>query len=108
MPREELSHKLWTPDTFVDFDNGINIAVRKLRTALGDDAETPRYIETLPRRGYRFLAVVTTEKSCHADEPAVLPSGVPARPNREVLAVAGAKVLCLYLARAALGAAAEE
>ena len=59
--REELQHKLWAADTFVDFDNGLNIAIKKLRTALGDDAEAPRYIETLPRRGYRFLAQVTVD-----------------------------------------------
>ncbi len=59
--REELQHKLWAADTFVDFDNGLNIAIKKLRTALGDDAEAPRYIETLPRRGYRFLAQVNVD-----------------------------------------------
>ena len=61
MTREELQRKLWAADTFVDFDNGLNIAIKKLRTALGDDAEAPRYIETLPRRGYRFLAEVTVD-----------------------------------------------
>ena len=59
--REELQQRLWAADTFVDFDNGLNIAIKKLRATLGDDAETPRYIETLPRRGYRFLARVTVE-----------------------------------------------
>lgn len=57
--REQLRQKLWTADTFVDFDNGLNIAIKKLRTALGDDADASRYIETLPRRGYRFIAPVT-------------------------------------------------
>ena len=57
--RDELRQKLWTVDTFVDFDNGLNIAIKKLRTALGDDPDVPRYIETLPRRGYRFVAPVT-------------------------------------------------
>ena len=56
--RDELRDKLWTSDTFVDFDNGVNIAVKKLRGALCDDAESPRYIETLPRRGYRFIGAV--------------------------------------------------
>jgi DNA-binding winged helix-turn-helix (wHTH) protein len=64
--REELQRKLWPADTFVDFDNGLDIAIKKLRTPLGDDAEAPRYIETLPRRGYRFLAQVTVD----AGEPA--------------------------------------
>jgi TolB-like protein/DNA-binding winged helix-turn-helix (wHTH) protein/Flp pilus assembly protein TadD len=59
--REELRNKLWPADTFVDFDNGLNSAILRLRNALGDSAEHPRYIETLPRRGYRFVAEVTTE-----------------------------------------------
>src|SRR4051812_17782963 len=53
--REELIARLW-PKGVVEFDTGLNTAVRKLRNALGDDAETPRYIETLPRKGYRFVA----------------------------------------------------
>ena len=56
--REELRDKLWPADTFVDFDHSLNTAVRKLREALGDSAETPRYVETLARRGYRFVAPV--------------------------------------------------
>src|SRR5262250_1613760 len=55
--REELRH-IWPSDTFVDFDHGINNAIKRLREALGDTAETPGYIETLPRRGYRFLATI--------------------------------------------------
>ena len=57
--REELRQKIWPSDTFVDFDHGINNAVKRLREALGDTAETPRFIETLPRRGYRFLHSIT-------------------------------------------------
>jgi eukaryotic-like serine/threonine-protein kinase len=56
--REELRQKLWTADTFVGFDTGLNSAIKKLRDALGDSAEEPHYIETLPRRGYRFIAHV--------------------------------------------------
>lgn len=56
--REELQKRLWPNDTFVDFDHGVNIAINKLRDALGDSAEHPRFIETLPRRGYRWLAPV--------------------------------------------------
>jgi TolB-like protein/DNA-binding winged helix-turn-helix (wHTH) protein len=52
--REELRQKLWPADTFVDFDNGLNTAINKIREALGDSADTPRFVETLPRRGYRF------------------------------------------------------
>jgi eukaryotic-like serine/threonine-protein kinase len=56
--RAELHQHLWQGETFVDFDTGLNTAVRKLRTALGDESDSPRYIETIPRRGYRFLAPV--------------------------------------------------
>ena len=58
--REELQRKLWPADTFVDFDRGLNKAINRLREALGDDADSPRFIETLPRRGYRFIAPVKT------------------------------------------------
>ena len=58
--REELRTQLWQADTFVDFDHSLHNAVARLREVLGDSAETPRYIETLPRRGYRFIAPVET------------------------------------------------
>lgn len=54
--REEIRSRLWPADTFVDFDHGLNAAIKRLRDALGDSADTPMFIETLPRRGYRFLA----------------------------------------------------
>jgi len=56
--REEMQKRLWPADTFVDFDHSVNTAVKKLRQALGDDKDKPRYVETLPKRGYRFLAAV--------------------------------------------------
>jgi TolB-like protein/DNA-binding winged helix-turn-helix (wHTH) protein/Tfp pilus assembly protein PilF len=56
--REDLQKRIWPADTFVDFDHGLYSAVQRLRDALGDNAETPRYVETLPRRGYRFIAAV--------------------------------------------------
>src|SRR6266849_6159472 len=56
--REQLHHKLWPADTFVDFDVGLNSAIKRLRDALGDSAEDPRFVETLPRRGYRLIAPV--------------------------------------------------
>jgi TolB-like protein/DNA-binding winged helix-turn-helix (wHTH) protein/Flp pilus assembly protein TadD len=56
--REELRGEIWGEDTFVDFEHGLNFCVQQIRAALGDDADTPHYIETLPRRGYRFLAPV--------------------------------------------------
>jgi TolB-like protein len=68
--REELRQKLWVDDTFIDFEQGLNKAVNKVREALGDDADNPRFIETLPRRGYRFIAFV--EPSA-IDSLAILP-----------------------------------
>lgn len=56
--RKELQEKIWGNDTFVDFDKGLNLCIAQIREALGDDAQSPRYIETLPRRGYRFIASV--------------------------------------------------
>ena len=60
LTREELQKRLWPADTNVDFDRGLNKAINRLRDALGDDADNPRFIETLPQRGYRFLAPVET------------------------------------------------
>src|SRR5215470_7997656 len=56
--REELRTRIWPQESFGDFDQAVNVAIAKLRSALGDSAENPRYIETLPRRGYRFIAEV--------------------------------------------------
>lgn len=56
--RDELRQRLWPADTFVDFEHGVNAAVKRLRDALGDSADSPRYVETIPRRGYRFIAPV--------------------------------------------------
>ena len=65
--REEIQRCLWGENTFVDFERGINFCVNQIRAALGDDAEKPRYVETLPRRGYRFIAAVT--KDAAPDSP---------------------------------------
>ena len=76
--REELARRLWN-DTLVDFDNGLNIAAKKIREALDDDAATPRYVETLPRRGYRFIAPVQTRNVPAAEAPpATQPKPQPA------------------------------
>jgi len=56
--REELRQRVWPEDTFVDFDHALNTAIKKLRSVLSDDADTPRYIETIPRRGYRFIGPI--------------------------------------------------
>jgi TolB-like protein/DNA-binding winged helix-turn-helix (wHTH) protein len=82
--REELRQRLWSAETFVDFEHGLNAAVRRLRDALGDSADVPRFIETLPRRGYRFIAPVigqpaAEEAPFHPEEPTtseVLPAPV--------------------------------
>jgi DNA-binding winged helix-turn-helix (wHTH) protein len=58
--RDELREKIWTADTFVDFEHSLNTAIKKLRQALGDRATNSKFVETLPRRGYRFLAAVET------------------------------------------------
>ena len=58
--REEVRQHLWPQNTFVEFDNSLGVAIRKIRDAIGDNAEAPCYVETVPRRGYRFLAPVTT------------------------------------------------
>src|ERR1039458_5897253 len=70
--REELRKMLWPADTFVDFEHGLNKTINKLRDALSDDKEKPRYIETLPRRGYRFIAPVMSAR------PPSEPNGPPA------------------------------
>src|SRR5215469_11272332 len=74
--KEELQQRLWPADTFVEFDKGIYNAMKRLRETLGDEAETPRYIETLPRRGYRFIAPVENPGAgvAEPDRSAVLPS----------------------------------
>jgi len=66
VPREELRQILWPTDTFVDFDHGVNTAINRLREALGDSAENPRFIETVPRRGYRFVAPLETQNSANS------------------------------------------
>lgn len=84
--REEIEQELWGDDHFVDFDHGINTAMRKVREALGESTEEPRFIETLPRKGYRFLAAVERGGVVSAapvsavdrpDDPAVAPSDPP-------------------------------
>jgi eukaryotic-like serine/threonine-protein kinase len=105
--REEFRQKLWPADTFVDFDTGLNSAIKKLRDVLGDSAEKPRYIGTLPRRGYRFMARV---KNGNGDLPAsvaveeelapVLPAGpTPELWNkRRIIVTAGVSAFLIVAA----------
>ena len=87
--REEIRQRLWPGNTFVEFDNGLNVAIKKLRTALCDDADSPRFVETVPRRGYRFIApiavtsgVVTTPASTDNISTGVAVPALPAVPER--------------------------
>jgi TolB-like protein/DNA-binding winged helix-turn-helix (wHTH) protein/Tfp pilus assembly protein PilF len=71
--RQDLQTQLWPADTYVGFDEGLNTAIRKLRTAFGDSAENPCFIETVPRRGYRFIAPVTRMESPAVEAPQISP-----------------------------------
>ena len=73
--REELAKRLWPAETFVDFDHGVNNAVNRLREALGDSADAPRFVETLPRRGYRFAAASTVHPDGAASGISALSTG---------------------------------
>ena len=75
--REELRQVLWPADTFVDFDHSLNTAVMKLRNVLGDLAEAPIYIETIPKRGYRFIAPVSRTADVHDAPPSRTADSVP-------------------------------
>src|SRR6202049_4182361 len=77
--REEFKNRLWGSDTFVDFDVGLNSAIKKLRDALGDAAESPRYIETLPRKGYRFIAPISQPSSSETEHKPAPSGGVIAQ-----------------------------
>jgi TolB-like protein/DNA-binding winged helix-turn-helix (wHTH) protein/Tfp pilus assembly protein PilF len=83
--REELHSKLWLSDTFVDFDHGLNNAIARIREVLDDSSETPRYVETIPRRGYRFIAPVADVRqvtvSASSAESTVSPAPKIARPD---------------------------
>jgi DNA-binding winged helix-turn-helix (wHTH) protein len=86
--RDELRSQIWPADTFVDFDNSLNTAINKLREALGDSANSPRFIETLPRRGYRFIAPVTGVDGTTRGTPAGVRAATPARSRKIAVAVA--------------------
>lgn len=90
--RQELRGRLWPDNTFVDFDNNLNVAVRRLRQVLNDSATAPRYIETLPRRGLRFIPALVP--------PPAAPAPEPRSPAGRAVALAG---LCLAAALTAAG-----
>lgn len=99
--REEIAYRLWGKDTFVDFEHGLNFCIRQIRSALGDSAEAPCYIETLPRRGYRFIAAVTPPPDSVPDRAAP-PVSPPAKRNvqgsRRTIGAVIAAALLLTLA----------
>ena len=94
--REELQTRIWPNENFGDFDHAVNVAVGKLRTALGDCADDPSFIETVPRRGYRFVARLegAAVEALPAPGPAIVPSKPPAPPvrSRRRLVIAAALV----------------
>ena len=75
--RDEIRHELWPDGTFVDFDQAVNFSVKQIRDVLGDDAEHPLYIETVPRRGHRFIAPISAPGQQQAARPFV-PMGATA------------------------------
>ena len=98
LTREELRQMVWPEDTFVDFDHALTTAVKKIRLALNDDADSPRYLETVPRHGYRFIAPVQTEMTTpQPNEKRVtrdldLPSGERPLINRRVIVMAASLI----------------
>jgi eukaryotic-like serine/threonine-protein kinase len=93
--REELRHELWGDETFVDFERGLNYCIRQIRAVLGDEAQIPRYIETLPRRGYRFIFPLEADTAQKA-KPNVAP-GKPPFLQRSWTLVAAAALLALLI-----------
>jgi TolB-like protein/DNA-binding winged helix-turn-helix (wHTH) protein/Flp pilus assembly protein TadD len=81
--RDELQKKLWPADTFVDFDHGLNKTINKIREALGDSAESPRFVETVARRGYRFLAEVKVLEAASVRDPEPATQPHPSPETRE-------------------------
>jgi cholera toxin transcriptional activator len=82
--REDLRRKLWPGDTFVDFDHSLNTAINKVREALGDSASNPRFVETLARRGYRFLAPVELAEATHQPQTTNGPASRAVHPELRV------------------------
>src|SRR5690242_19145407 len=72
--RDELRNRIWADESYGDFDQAVNVAIAKLRAALGDSADNPRYVETLPKRGYRFIAEVATASPTPEQTDDSLPS----------------------------------
>ncbi len=107
--REELRREIWGEGTFVDFEHGLNFCVQQIRAALGDDADAPRYVETLPRRGYRFIAsvrVLSSEAAAESPATASAPDAPPVMAPLEGEAPAVSRIRWWPRALAAVGAVA--
>lgn len=100
--REELRARLWPADTFVDFDHSLNTAIKRLRDALGDSADNPRFVETLARRGYRFIAPVSLNDGVPASEVANLPEA-KGKTHRGLMITMGALLAAALVSGWALG-----
>jgi eukaryotic-like serine/threonine-protein kinase len=108
--RDELRQRLWPEDTFVEFDKSLGVALAKVRAALGDDAANPRFVETVPRRGYRFVAPVTVERddldagpNAAAAEPAPILPAPPPGPLEKEPALRGRRRRWLRIAAVLVG-----
>ena len=95
--REEIQHQVWSGETFVDFELGLNYCLNQIRTALGDHARTPRYIETVPRRGYRFIAPVTPVSPPAVGAGLARPREGKALPYKYVVLAAGGIIAVLVV-----------
>ncbi len=95
--REELRQKIWPADTFVDFDHSLNTAVNKIREALGDSASNPRFVETLARRGYRFIAPFNGGAAQLSEAPALHPDLHVPVPHRGLVRGLFALIQIMYL-----------
>src|SRR5207247_9415717 len=95
--REELRSELWQSETFVDFDYSLNTSINKLREALGESADNPRFIETLPRRGYRFIAPVTGVDGTTRGTATGVSAAAPTR-SRKIVVTAAIAVLAAGIA----------
>ena len=89
--RDELRQRVWPADTFVDFDHGLNNAIRRLREALGDTADAPRFIETLPKRGYRFIGALNGNGTLHST------SNAPAANARKIWRLAHTPLIAMVI-----------
>src|SRR6267143_1739341 len=112
--RQELRDQLWGPETFVDFEQGLNYCIKQIRLALGDDSDSPRFIETIPKRGYRFIAAVhlqasptdggETARVSESTVPDLAPPAIQTRPAPRVLPLllVAASLIAIVLAVAHL------